>query len=415
MIFSKYLKYLSAKGVFYIGTLGFCLTIPYGIIFNNIAIYVMVVAWLSEGGFKNKICKIYETKLILLLVGFCFINAFSLFYSSNLYMGGKELETKAGLLVIPILVIGSSLSNNEIVKLLKSFVFTIIGTCLLCLFIAAYNFIITKNSSVFFYHELSKPIGLSAIYLGNYAAFAIIIIYYLKDVFRSRFKWVFITSFFLFIILLSALSALVFILSFFFAEIFLHLYHRFSFSKTFILMSTMIFFLSFLISSFPYTKFKIEKMKNLKYEMDYPDSAWNSITIRLAKWRCSSDVIKENLWLGVGAGDEVDELMKSYKKNNFIEGIRNRYNSHNQYLSVLIAIGLVGFAVFFCILLIPLLKGLKKHDYILVGFITLIACFFLTENVLSVQKGVVFFSFFYALLIKKTNNPDTVNTIPLKE
>jgi O-antigen ligase len=149
--------------------------------------------------------------------------------------------------------------------------------------------------------------------------------------------------------------------------------------------------------------------------MDDPDSAWNSLTIRLAKWRCSSDVIVENPWFGVGTGDEVDELLKSYKRNNFLEGIRCRYNSHNQYLSVLIAVGLTGLLIFIFVLLLPFVHGYKKNDHILVGFIILITIFFWTENVLSVQKGVVFFSFFYALLIKKTNNPDTINTIPLQQ
>ena len=70
-----------------------------------------------------------------------------------------------------------------------------------------------------------------------------------------------------------------------------------------------------------------------------------SLGIRVGIYYYSFDVIKENLLFGVGTGDSMNEILKNAPKE-WVANTDSASHEHNQYLSVLVKLGVVGLLVF---------------------------------------------------------------------
>ena len=108
--------------------------------------------------------------------------------------------------------------------------------------------------------------------------------------------------------------------------------------------------------------------------------------------------IKKSFLFGVGTGDYLDLLYFNYKKIYFKQGIRERYNNHNQYFSEFLKTGVFG-GVLFIVLIFLLLKSASNKDVFFVYLIMFfsIACFF--ESYLERQHGILIFSFILPLFL----------------
>ncbi|MCK4637825.1 MAG: hypothetical protein KAT33_00235, partial [Bacteroidales bacterium] len=79
--------------------------------------------------------------------------------------------------------------------------------------------------------------------------------------------------------------------------------------------------------------------------------------------------------------------------------LENRLRSHNQFMSIFIAFGLLGFMWFIFTLLYPPIKTRKFLNYFYaIFFITIILSMF-TEDTIESQAGATFFAFFNSFLI----------------
>jgi hypothetical protein len=101
--------------------------------------------------------------------------------------------------------------------------------------------------------------------------------------------------------------------------------------------------------------------------------------------------------IGAGTGD-VKEVMFKTSKELKITNAHNTYDPHNQYFSMVLAVGLFGLIVFIASLAIPAVLAFGYRDYLLMGFIFLFASLCFSETVLERQKGVAFFALFFPLL-----------------
>ena len=124
-----------------------------------------------------------------------------------------------------------------------------------------------------------------------------------------------------------------------------------------------------------------------------------SSSSRLLIWQSSKSVLVENLAIGVGTGDIKDELIKQYKKVNFLHGVENENNCHNQYLQFFILFGIGGGLVFLVSLIYPTYISIKYSNTIYLYFIFLIAANMLVESMLETKAGVEFFALFNAILL----------------
>ena len=135
------------------------------------------------------------------------------------------------------------------------------------------------------------------------------------------------------------------------------------------------------------------------------DPNGHSLTQRFEFWKAAVGIIKENLLIGVGTGDIAKAFELQYDKMNSPLQKEWRLRSHNQYLSIGVAFGILGLIWFLITLFYPMIIMNKQFDYLYVTFLIIAVISFLTEDTLETQAGVTFFAFFnsFFLFVKKAS------------
>lgn len=124
-----------------------------------------------------------------------------------------------------------------------------------------------------------------------------------------------------------------------------------------------------------------------------------SVMMRLEFFKAAVSIIKNNFLIGVGTGD-VDKAFKNmYVEMESKLEPKNQRRTHNQYLTIFVAFGFVGFVIFMVALLYPPVKLKRFADYRYLIFFIIAAMSMLTEDTMETQAGVTFFAFFNTLFL----------------
>ena len=99
-------------------------------------------------------------------------------------------------------------------------------------------------------------------------------------------------------------------------------------------------------------------------------------------------------------------LLESLKKDSPIlyEG---KYNSHNQYISFTLSMGLIGLLTFLCFLCYNLTLAIRYDNQVLILLLIFYGLTMSFENILEREDGVIYFSFFigyFALYTRYTHS-----------
>ncbi|PKP35851.1 MAG: hypothetical protein CVU00_00805 [Bacteroidetes bacterium HGW-Bacteroidetes-17] len=129
------------------------------------------------------------------------------------------------------------------------------------------------------------------------------------------------------------------------------------------------------------------------------DPNGNSLVQRIEYWTASINIIKENFWWGAGTGNIPHEFEAQYNEMNSKLSQKNRMESHNQYLLVMISLGILGFIWFIFALIYPGIKTRAFSDYRYLAFLLIILISMLTEDTIETQTGVTFFAFFNTIFL----------------
>jgi MFS family permease len=124
-----------------------------------------------------------------------------------------------------------------------------------------------------------------------------------------------------------------------------------------------------------------------------------SLSRRIVSYEAAIQLIKDNFIFGTGIGDMNNEYRKYYEKNiREIEKSKFVFG-HNQYLSIFVTLGMIGFFLFVFMLFYPFIrqKGYKNY-FFMVYFITALLSM-MNDDTINTQIGMAFFIFFYALLL----------------
>lgn len=127
---------------------------------------------------------------------------------------------------------------------------------------------------------------------------------------------------------------------------------------------------------------------------------------RLELWDATLDIIGDNLWIGVGTGDVDEELHAQLaREESELTGTTKR--SHNQYLSLLAALGIVGTAIvlFFFLRALPLVH---RQPTLMIAWLLTILISFLTEDTLDTMAGILFCTYF--LFLRKQQCTNTIHS-----
>jgi len=392
-------KTILFKDLYHLSFYLLAFTLPFSIQLNSFFIILLfVLSFYKRELYKN--LKGINQRLFILLTSFYLIQVVGLLYSENIQSGLFHLEVKLGFLAFPLIFLNAPVKHAYIRNMQLVFVTSVL---LSCLFTSLGIFYVNKmqgfefnstNQWYYSYTNLGNILRFHPIYFSLYVSFSILILFYYFKNFSSFYKTISIVIFLFLTMFLLQLSARmqVFALTLIFLGV---IFYWFLKRKKILLAlaSTTMFFLGliFFINQFPILKERL--LGTFKLGGNEITDKWN-MDARLIKWKCGAEIIRNNFALGVGTGDAQIELQKCYVSINSEEHIINKYNAHNQYIQTFIANGIVGFLILIGILIAGLFISYKFKSFLFFSFLFLFifACF--TESTLSVQKGVVFFSFY---------------------
>jgi O-antigen ligase len=137
----------------------------------------------------------------------------------------------------------------------------------------------------------------------------------------------------------------------------------------------------------------------------------NSVTMRYYFWKAALFAIKTNFWFGVGSGDVQLAMEESYVSSDSPLQPNWYKRPHNQFLTIALAFGFTGLAVFLFSLIYPPFKLKRRLAMIYFGFMLVYVMSFLSEDTLETQAGATFFAFFNTFLLaeayfKRPQNPE---------
>lgn len=133
-------------------------------------------------------------------------------------------------------------------------------------------------------------------------------------------------------------------------------------------------------------------------EYGWHQNANNSSTMqRWVYMETGWEILKNHPLFGVGTGDVIDAYKAEYSVND--RGLEQRFQgiSHNQFLTVGIAAGILGLIAFLISLGYPMWR--YRTDFLFLVFMVIMIVSFMTDNTFSRQSGVALFAFFSSVLI----------------
>jgi len=129
------------------------------------------------------------------------------------------------------------------------------------------------------------------------------------------------------------------------------------------------------------------------------DPSGYTIMQRIEFWKASMGIISDYWLTGVGTGDMNEAFQQQYVKMDSKLKPDQRWRSHNQFLSVFVGFGILGFLWFLCTLFYPAWKLNGFTDYFFLVFFIIGILSMMTEDTLESQMGVTFFTFFYCFFL----------------
>ncbi|MDO9255217.1 MAG: O-antigen ligase family protein [Bacteroidales bacterium] len=145
--------------------------------------------------------------------------------------------------------------------------------------------------------------------------------------------------------------------------------------------------------------------------VEHQDPNSSSMVQRFEYWRTSLLLIRQNPVWGVGTGDVPNAFKDQYQKMNTNLAEQYRGRSHNQYLSVTVAFGILGLIWFMAVMFYPGMKTKNFNNYFYVIFWLILMLSMLTENTIEKQEGVTFYILFTSLMILGRKNKESSESL----
>lgn len=120
---------------------------------------------------------------------------------------------------------------------------------------------------------------------------------------------------------------------------------------------------------------------------------------RLVRWKLAVELIARAPNAGYGAGSEIPLLKNTFFEHKLYKSFLSGLNAHNQYLSFLIKSGVTGLLIYLITLCTGIRMALATKDLLFFAFILLVAFVSISENLLDVNKGIIFYAFFFSFFV----------------
>lgn len=388
-------------------------------VITNTSMLLLGLAGLLSKNMLSSLLSAVKHPLFWSSITFFLVYAFSLLYSDNMTEGTRAITAKLPLLIFPLIFAMVPNSRGLTIKIIRSYPFILLTTLLIALIIQYSKVLNSDDISLIYNDNLGSPYGIQAVYAGLFINIALIFCFYLiAQTEKVRIKILYILigiSLYSFhFLLISRIAFLIATAILFLGSLLILLRNKPKAIKVtvgIVLVTSPI--MAILSSEKLQNRFK--SILNTEYRFDNPnplnhfnaeqsDDNWNSVTARLATWVCAKDLFLKSPLVGHGVGDHFDQLMLEYENKNYILGLNQKFNTHNQYFDIALACGLIGVMALLFYFVCPLIYGLQQKDYLIIAITILLMLNAFTENILNRSQGIILISVIFGLLLTRLKN-----------
>ena len=255
-------------------------------------------------------------------------------------------------------------------------------------------------SFAFMNHNFSMPIGIHATYLSMYVAFSIVIFGYqvLNEDNKSKIIFYSCCMVLLSMALIQLSSRAVLIAILVIANVIFPYFMSGKKRIRYLVLSLIISTAGF-YAIFHFDAYKLRFINELKEDLSGNVAVIESTEPRIARWEATMELVMRSPVFGYGSGSEKKLLKEQYFKKRFYISYINEFNTHSEYLSFLLKAGIIGLMIYIYVLFRGFVIAWKNKDLLFAAFITLIAIVSVSENVLDLNKGIFFYSFFFSIFL----------------
>jgi O-antigen ligase len=392
---------------------------------NSVCIMLLVVSRLLYKPLSS-IKAAFRNRVFLAFFVFYVIEALGFLHTHNLEDQAKAMSKEATMVAIAFVGCAGEFAGERIYRrLLTAYYYLLLAASVYCLFIAVRNYLVTRDSSVFFYHSLTRPISQNAVFFSVYIVFGLLFLLapYGEPLTGPLPRWTgkairySLVGFFLgMIVLLNSKLMLVIALLILVTAFLLRRTYRQNKLTFLIAGSALLLGIGVLALTANPISARYRDMAGdlalIRQPEFNPGIYFNPIQLRLLEWRFATGILHEHhAWVfGVSPGDSQDLLDQQYVKTHMYIGnpaegphrhIRGfiGYNFHNQYLETLVRSGLLGLAALLAIFVLLFAAAGRQGTKEAWMAVLLIAIFFIPEAPLTLQHGVFLFCFFPLLAL----------------
>jgi len=389
---------------------GTCIGLVYSMLFltylNSILSILLVAYWLIFSK-KEFIISSQKTKLLLLFISLYIIGIVGMIYTKNINAGIATLKTQSAILFFPLVFGTTSVLSQSLFRQIK--IHFLIATALACisgLGYGLYNYFQTNNIEQLAGAHILIFHGFRPVLMSLFCLLAIIIAFEKIAATSKKTKWILYVLIGILTIMIFLLSIRLMIVCWFFLVLYFFMTKIKQGLHRIILIALAISII--IISAFTVPSvnrqwnelFDFSANSTIALDKDSSlNKSWGGKALRVAIWKCSSRILEKNWLFGVGTGDIQDSLQRAYENRKFyFASMYNKYNAHNEYLQITLANGLPGLLILLACIFYPLLHYRKKfsaNSYFL--FLLLFAVVGITESILEVNKGIIWYSFFNSI------------------
>jgi O-antigen ligase len=131
---------------------------------------------------------------------------------------------------------------------------------------------------------------------------------------------------------------------------------------------------------------------------------WNGANVRIAAWYCGWELFKQYPVAGLGLADKQDKVFEKYKEKNFQFALKTRKNLHNNYLDILVSMGIIGLVLFLVgWIVLPLKISIRNKDNLSTLIILTFCIAMITEVYFDRSLGGMLVAFFIPFLLTDKN------------
>lgn len=378
---------------------------------STIGIILMILLWLLDPQLKTKILGLFQPRsvsskgLMLVMLLFFLYHILGLLWSNDIESGWHSIEVKMTFFILPILFAAQEGFSAKRIRLL----WILFSASLVLSFTYSFSQSFLAFHTKGWDYVLSRMNISEAImhpgYYSNYFALALVwSVLSLKDEtdlqrWQKLLLWFFVAFMLLALLLLISKTAMLFLACFFIWLLWLmagRLQQGFRRWGVFLLFISAFALFASLLPSIR------NRVQETTVQFEPPDknmSIENSTGSRRVAWKLESDLILENMVIGYGTGEANTLLKDRLIQEGYLQLASDHMHTHNQMLHTWIDLGLPGLLLLLAFLLMAGWDAIKQQHTVAGWLVVLIAWNLVTDDMLEIQAGTVFFIFFLCLFL----------------